>query len=164
MALITSQTETIPDLNYEYHTITIDSVDQSSANAFTCYLPQPLKNVVQARLIATQINSTASTEHCYISISELDTNFSDRASNVQDGQGHLSILRNSFASLIKDTDTTVVFKDNYPIVTQYINPIRRIDRFTVVIRDQDGNPIVPSDPTPKNNFLIIRFVCRKPNL
>lgn len=163
MALITSQTETIPDLNYEYYTITIDSVGQDSANTFTCFLNQPLKNIVQARLLAAQINSNVSTEHCYISIDELDTNFSDRASNVHDGQGPLSILRNSFASLIKDNDITINYKDDYPVVTQYINPIRRIDRFTVVIRDQDGNPIVPSTPV-KNNFLIIRFVCRKPNL
>lgn len=163
MALITSQTETIPDLNYEYYTITIDSVGQSSANTFTCYLPQPLKNIVQARLLSAQIHSNVSTEHCYVSISELDTNFSDRASNVHDGQATLSILRNSFASLTKDNDVMINFKDNYPVVTQYINPIRRLDRFTVVLRDQDGNPIVPSTPT-KNNFLILRFVCRKPNL
>lgn len=163
MALITSQTETIPDLNYEYHTITIDSVGQESANTFTCHLNQPLKNIVQARLHAAQINTNVSTEHCYVSISELDTNFSDRASNVYGGQGDLSILRNSFASLVKESDTTILFRDNYPVVTQYIDPIRRLDRFTVVIRDQDGHPIVPSTPA-KNTFLIIRFVCRKPNL
>ncbi len=73
MALVTSPTETIPDLNYEYHTITVDTIGQESANTFTCYLAQPLKNIVQARLTAARINSNASTEHCYISIKELDT-------------------------------------------------------------------------------------------
>ena len=163
MALITSPTETIPDLNYEYYTVTIDSIGQSSANTFTCHLNNPLKNIVQARLIAARINSNVATEHCYISIDELDTMFSDRASNVYDGQASLSMLRNSFASLTKDEDTAINFKDNYPIVTQYINPIRRIDRFTVIIRDQNGIPIVPSTP-PKDNFIVLRFVCRKPNL
>ena len=66
MALITSPTETIPDLNYEYHTVTIDSIGQDSANTFTCFLSQPLKNVVQARLIAARINTTTNTEHCYV--------------------------------------------------------------------------------------------------
>ena len=61
MALITSPAETIPDLNYEYHTVTIDSIGQDSANTFTCFLSQPLKNVVQARLIAARINTTANT-------------------------------------------------------------------------------------------------------
>jgi hypothetical protein len=163
MALITSPTETIPDLNYEYHTITVDTIGQSSSNTFTCYLSQPLKNVVQARLIAARINTTANTHHCYISIEQLDSIFTDRTSNVHDGQASLSVLRNSFASLVKDTSTTVTFKDNYPIVTQYIDPIRRIDRLSVTIRNEDGQTIERAGANDKN-FLIIRFVCRKPNL
>ena len=85
MALITSPTETIPDLNYEYHTLTIDTIDQSSANTFTCFLQQPIKNVVQARLVAARIHSTTATEHCYMSIEELDTIFTiGRRMNMRD--------------------------------------------------------------------------------
>jgi len=163
MALITSPTETIPDLNYEYHTVTIDSIGQDSANTFTCHLQQPIKNVVQARLLAAHIHSNVSTEHCYISIDELDSNFNDRTSNVLNGQASMSVLRNSFASLVTDDNELITFKDNYPIVTQYIDPIRRVDRFSVTIRNQDGNTIENPD-TPGNNFLVLRFVCRKPNL
>jgi hypothetical protein len=163
MALITSPTETIPDLNYEYHTITVDTIGQDSANTFTCYLNQPVKNVVQARLLAAHINTTANTEHCHVSIDQLDSNFTDRASNVYDGQASMSVLRGSFASLIKDEATTVTFKDNYPVVTQYIDPIRRIDRLSITIRNQDGQTIERAGANDKN-FLVIRFVCRKPNL
>jgi len=162
MALITSPT-TIPNLDYEYHTITIDSIGQSSANTFTCHLQQPLKNVVQARLLGAHIRSNVSTEHCYVSIKELDSIFSDRASNVLTDQASMSILRGSFASLVTDDTELISFKDNYPIMTQYIDPIRRLDRFTVSIRDQDGNTIKNPD-TAGNNFLVLRFVCRKPNL
>jgi len=164
MALITSTTDVIPDLKYEYHTVTIDTIGQPSANAFTCYLQQPLKNVVQARLLATNINTNATTNHCYISIEELDSIFTDRASNEPNGQATTSIVRNSFASLVTSDNTGIVsFKDNYPVVTQYINPIRSIDRFTVNIRNENGALITPSNPV-KNNFIVIRFVCRKPNL
>jgi hypothetical protein len=163
MALITSPTETIPDLNYEYHTVTIDTIGQDSANTFTCFLQQPLKNIVQARLLAARINSNVSTEHCYVSIEQLDSIFSDRASNVYEGQSSMSMLRNSFASLVGEGTSTITFKDNYPVVTQYIDPIRRIDRFTVTIRDQDGKTIKNPDVS-ADNFLILRFVCRKPNL
>jgi hypothetical protein len=79
MALITSPTDMIPDLNYEYHTITVDTLNQTSANTWTCFLTQPLKNVVQARLLAARINTTTATEHCYISIDELNSTFNDRA-------------------------------------------------------------------------------------
>jgi len=163
MALITSPTETIPDLNYEYHTITVDTIGQESANTFTCFLNQPLKNVVQARLFAARINSNVATEHCYVSIDQLDSIFSDRTSNVYDGQAPLSIIRNSFASIVKSEDLVINYKDEYPIVTQYIDPIRRVDRLNVTIRNQDGIPIVPSTPA-KDNFLVLRFVCRKPNM
>ena len=168
MALITSPTD-IPNLDYEYHTITVDSIGQDSANTFTCHLQQPLKNVVQARLLAAHIHSNVVTEHCYISIEELDSIFNDRASNVLTGQGHLSTLRGSFASLVTDETThaagnsTIIFKDNYPIMTQYIDPIRRIDRLSVKIRDQTGNTIKNSTDD-GDNFLVLRFVCRKPNL
>jgi hypothetical protein len=168
MALVTSP-QTIPDLDYEYHTITIDTIGQDSANTFTCHLQQPLKNVVQARLLAAHIHSNVVTEHCYISVEELDTIFNDRASNVLTGQGHLSMIRGSFASLITESDThaagnsLITFKDNYPIVSQYIDPIRRIDRLSVTIRDQNGNTIKNSTDNGAN-FLVFRFVCRKPNL
>ena len=163
MALITSPTETIPDLNYEYHTVTIDTIGQASANTFTCFLNQPLKNIVQARLLTARIKTAADTEHCYVSIKELDSIFSDRASNVYDGQASLSMIRGSFASLVKSEDNFVTFKDEYPVATQYIDPIRRVDRFNVTIRNQDGTTISRTGASDKN-FLVIRFVCRKPNL
>ena len=164
MALITSPTDMIPDLNYEYHTITVDTLNQTSAKTWTCFLTQPLKNVVQARLLAARINTTTATEHCYISIDELNSTFNDRASNIYDAQAPLSVLRNSFASLVTTDDTGIIsFRDNYPIAVQYINPIRRIDRLTINIRNEDAVLITPPNPA-ENNFLVLRFVCRKPNL
>ena len=168
MALVTSP-KTIPDLEYEYHTITVDSIGQDSANTFTCHLQQPLKNVVQARLLAAHIHSNVVTEHCYVSVDELDTIFNDRASNVLTGQSHMSMLRGSFASIITESAThdagnsLITFKDNYPIVSQYIDPIRRIDRLSVTIRDQNGSTIKNSTDS-GSNFLVFRFVCRKRNL
>jgi hypothetical protein len=168
MALVTSP-QTIPDLDYEYHVITVDSIGQDSANTFTCHLQQPLKNVVQARLLAAHIHSNVVTEHCYVSIEELDTIFNDRASNVLTEQSHMSMIRGSFASIVTDSatheegDSLISFKDNYPIVSQYINPIRRIDRLSVTIRNQTGATIKNSSDDGAN-FLVFRFVCRKPNL
>lgn len=169
MALITSPTD-IPNLDYEYHTITIDSIGQDSANTFTCHLQQPLKNVVQARLLAAHIHSNVVTEHFYVSIKELDSIFNDRASNVLTSeQSHITRVRGSFASLLSDVgphtnaDYLLVFKDNYPVMTQYIDPIRRIDRLTVKIMNQDGDTIKNSDIAGAN-FLVLKFVCRKPNL
>ncbi len=167
MALITSPTEMIPDLNYEYHTITVDTLNQASSNSFTCFLSQPLKNVVQARLLAARINTVTpanGSEHCYISIDELNSVFNDRATNVYEGQASLGMLRKSFASIVTTDDTGIIsFKNDYPIAVQYVNPIRSIDRLTVSIRNQSGVLITPPNPA-ENNYLVLRFVCRKPNL
>jgi hypothetical protein len=163
MATITSLATSVPDLHYEYHTITIDSIDQSSANTFTCHLQQPLKNVVQAKLLGARIRTTSATEHCYVSIKELDSIFSDRASSTLDGQASLSILRGSFASIVANASDVVVFKDDYPIFTQYIDPIRRLDRFTVTIRNQDGDTITSATAADKN-VLVLRFICMKGNM
>lgn len=168
MAQITANA-TIPDLDYEYHTVTLDSVGQTSANTFTAYLTQPLKNVVQARLLAAHIHTSAATEHCYVSIEELNSNFNDRASNVYGGQASISAVRSSFASLITDAaahssgDTVVKFKDEYPVVAQYIDPIKRVERFTVKIMNQEGQTITNASVS-GDNFLVLRFVCRKGNL
>jgi len=170
MALITSPTEMIPDLNYEYHTITVDTIGQASSNSFTCFLSQPLKNVVQCILLSAKLRTRApQTQHCYISIDELNSVFNDRASNVYDAQAPLGMLRNSFASITHANTAvtgtqTIMFKDEYPIATQYVNPIRRIDRLTVNIRDQNGVLMVPALAIDRNNFIVLRFVCRKPNL
>lgn len=167
MALVTAPQSTTPDLQYEYHTITLDSVGQSSANTFTCHLQTPLKNVVQARLVAAHIH-TNSVEHCYVSIKELDTFFHDRAFKALDEQQSMSKVRHSFASLVTDATThgsnqVILFKDDYPVVAQYIDPIKTIDRFQVTLMDQDGVTLKNSSDT-GDNFLVVRFVCMKRNL
>jgi len=117
----------------------------------------------QAKLVCARIRTTSATEHCYVSIDELDSIFSDRASNVLTGQASMSVLRGSFASIVSDASDVIKFKDEYPIFTQYIDPIRRLDRFAVTIRNQDGNTITRATATDKN-ILVLRFMCMKGNM
>jgi hypothetical protein len=81
----------------------------------------------------------------------------------------MSMIRSSFASIVTDStthsgsDSLIKFKDDYPIITQYVNPIRQVDRLSITIRDQTGATIKNSS-TAGDNFLVLKFVCRKPNL
>ena len=104
MTTVTAVRLDVPDFDNEYHTITVDTIGQSSANTFTVYLNTPLRNVVQAHLLGARIKTLHSTEHCYISIDELDSNFADRATKDPplsvSSQPGLSVLRNSFASIV----------------------------------------------------------------
>ena len=169
MALVTAEA-TIPDLNYEYHTITVDTIGQASANTFTAYLQNPLRNVVQCRLLAAHVHANVQqTEHLYVSVDELDSNFNDRAAisgssvGAHAGQGNISVVRSAFGSVISEGNELIAYKDNYSIAVQYIDPILRIDKLTVRLLNQNGvaitNPLVAGE-----NFLVLRFVCRRPNL
>jgi len=155
------------DLKYEYYTVTLDSVGQTSANTFTCYLTQPIRNIVEAKLIAAHIKTTEVTEHCYVTIEELDSKFMERTSNVYEGQPGMTQIRNSFASLVSDSvslnpsgnDSVILFKDEYPVESQYTFPIGSVDRFRVKIYDQRGRTLTNPVITNGNNFIVIRLKC-----
>lgn len=168
MSLVTTP-RNIPNLFEEFHTVTIDTIGQS-ANSFTCHLQAPIHNVVQARLLAASIHTLKTVQHVYVKIDELKTNFNDRAFKTLKGQETLAVVRGAFASLIsEETDHTgegdqvVAYKDNYMVVSQYINPIRTIDRFTVTLLDENG-ALIPPPTVASENFLVVRFTCAKTNL
>ena len=155
------------ELKYEYYTVTLDSVGQDSANTFTCYLTQPIRNIVEAKLIAAHIKTTEVTEHCYITIDELDSKYMERTSNVYEGQPSMTQIRNSFASLVSDSvslnpsgnDSIILFKDEYPVQSQYTFPIGSVDRFRVKIYDQRGQTLTNPVITTGNNFIVLRLKC-----
>ena len=155
------------DLKYEYYTVTLDSVGQTSANTFTCYLTQPIRNIVAAKLIAAHIKTTEVTEHCYITIEELDSKYMERTSNVYEGQPGMTQIRNSFASLVSDSvslnpsgnDSIILFKDEYPVESQYTFPIGSVDRFRVKIYDQRGKTLTNPVITAGHNFIVLRLKC-----
>ena len=112
----------VPDLNYEYHTITIDSNGQAAANTFTSYLEIPLKNVVEAKLLAAHVHTKTSNQHTYISIDELDSNFNDRATPVLNGAGTIGKIKGVFASLTSDvTAVPAVSTTTFVVTVAYID-------------------------------------------
>ena len=83
MALVTSQS-TLPDFEYEHHTVILDNLDHGADNTeFTLHLPKPLENVVQVQLLAASINTSGDAQRCiHIGIEQLKTNFSQRGKLV----------------------------------------------------------------------------------
>jgi hypothetical protein len=174
MARSSYTTPGLPDFNYEYHTISFDTLDQTSSNNFTVYFNTPLKQVVQARLLGLHVHTRGSVEHLYVRIRELESNFNDRLSknppNVPSASPVQSIARGAFASIISDndqgsaSDQLMVFKDNYDQITQFIHPIEHLDRLTVKLFNQNGALIPNPSGGQEINHFIIKFVCRSPNL
>jgi len=174
MARSSYTTPGLPDFNYEYHTISFDTLDQASANNFTVYFNTPLKQVVQARLLGLHVHTRGSVEHLYVRIRELESNFNDRLTkdppSVTAVSPVQSIARGAFGSIISDndqgsaSDQLMIFKDNYDQITQFIHPIEHLDRLTVKLFNQNG-ALIPNPSGGKEvNHFIIKFVCRSPNL
>ena len=159
MSLVTATRTQLPDFEYEYHSITVDTIGQDSKNTFTVHLTQPLENIVQARLSAARIDAVGSNV-CHISINELNTNFAQRTSNIFEGQADMTTLNNGFGTLIQGGSNPIVFKNEYDVLSQYVTPIRKLDRLTFTLRDENGVTITDG----ADNFLVFKFVCKNRNM
>lgn len=159
MTTVNTVRQVLPDFEYEYHTITVDTIGQASKNTFTVHLTQPLENIVQARLSAARIDAVGSNV-CHISVDELNTNYTQRTSNVFGGQSDMTKLNRNFGTIIQDGSNPIIFKDDYNVSTQYMTPLRKVDRLTCTLRDENGATITNG----ADNFLIFKFVCKNRNM
>lgn len=166
MALVTSQS-TLPDFEYEHHTVILDNLDHGSDNTdFTLHLPTPLENIVQAQLIAASINTTGDAQRCiHIGIEQLKSIFSQRGKkSLEDADTHLNGV---FGTIICEhklhassaAQKAVLFRNEYPIIQQYYNPIRKLDRLTFNLDKQDGDAAACGDAV-----FIFKFICKKRNM
>ena len=159
MALVTSQS-TLPDFKHEYHTVIVDTVDDStSKQKFTSYFPTPLENIVQVQLIAAHINGTDVTHKLlHLKIDELRTIFSQRGKTDLDTAND-NMINGVFGTLVTDGTARLVFKNEYPVIQQYYNPINKLDRITVELLKETGEVATTTE-----TCLIFRFICKKRNL
>ena len=166
MALVTSQS-TLPDFEYEHHTVILDNLEHGSDNTdFTLHLPTPLENVVQAQLLAASINTTGDDQRCiHIGIEELKSFFTQRGKKDLDGaDNHLNgvfgtIICEHTLHAASSAQKAVFFRNEYPIIQQYYNPIRKLDRLTFNLDKQDGDAAACGDAV-----FVFRFMCKKRNL
>ena len=167
MALVTSQS-TLPDFEYEHHTVILDNLDHGSDNTeFTLHLPKPLENVVQVQLLAASINTSGDAQRCiHIGIEQLKTNFSQRGKkDLEDADdNHLNgvfgtIICEHTLHAANGAQKAVFFRNEYPIIQQYYNPIRKLDRFTFNLDKQDGGTAACGDA-----IFIFKFVCKRRNI
>jgi hypothetical protein len=160
-----------PDNKFDYFTVTVDTLGQASKNTFSAYLNEPLKNVVQAKLLSTHIHTSDAVQHLYVDIDELKTMFSERASAEYNGANEISRVRGAFGSIVTPSEHTgseqlIMFKerDHYEISHEYPNPIRRVDRLTISLLDQTGNTIPEPAQASDEHFLVLQFKCMSPSV
>lgn len=168
----------------EVYTIMVDSSNTAAGSdfSFTAYLPTPLRNVVRAELLSATVEPVSAPVLVYLHIKELVSKFNDRASVVYQQAtagsstttGSLSAdLSNTFAmseafvAIPNDTSRgagkRVIFSSgsNFQAVTEYKEPIRRLEKFTVSLFNQYGSALVT---TGTGTFLTFRITCAKDNV
>lgn len=158
--------------NYDYYTVTVDTIGQTNKSEFSVFLTESLKNVVQARLLATHIRTSNLIQHVYVSVNELNSVYSERTSNVFEGQGDISKVRGAFASISSSSfmgvepDQTISFRErsDYPISVEYSEPLRRVSRLSVSLLDSTGSVIPAPVVTTEENFLVFQFKCKSPGV
>ena len=159
MALVTSQS-TLPDFEHEYHTVIVDTVDDpTSKQKFTSHFPTPIENIVQVQLTAAHINGTGvSHKLIHLKIDELRSVFSQRGKTDLDTAND-NMINGVFGTLVTDGTSRLVFKNEYPVIQQYYNPIQKLDRITVNLLNETGAAATTSE-----TCLIFKFVCKKRNI
>ena len=167
-----------PNCKYETFTIHTSSIGASSNTSFTSTFTRPIKDVVEASVIAASIRKpTLVSNVAYIRVNELESNFVDFATAgqpaVSSGAGNShnfptgsNFLRRCIGAIYNSDDATATrlsYKDRYHINTQYIYPIERLNELTITFYDNSGTELV--NPVLDGiTYLTFRFVSKRKNL
>jgi len=102
----------------------------------------------------------------HIGIEQLKTNFSQRGKkDLEDADdNHLNgvfgtIICEHTLHAASSAKKAVFFRNEYPIIQQYYNPIRKLDRLTFNLDKQDGTTAACGDA-----IFIFKFVCKRRNV
>ena len=170
-------TNSIPDCKYETFTIHTSSLGASSNTNFTSTFTRPIKDVVEASIIAVSIRKPdLSSNVAYIRAEELETDFTDFAAAGQPAVSSGTATHNfptgsnllrRCVGAIYNTDNSasprLSYKDRYQMVNQYINPLHRLDKLQITLYDGNGVQLV-NTLDDAITYITFRFVCRRKNL
>ena len=156
--------------SYEFYTIHTDSLTEGpSGNSFVSKLFTPLKDVVQVSVLFASFDANVNASNvCYLTIDELSSKFNE----ITGTQTNSNIAVSAFpperarfqhpVAIFETNEGRTVYKQNdYSTQTQFITPIRKLDRLTCNLYGQDGNLI---DLNSENTFISLRITCLRENL
>ena len=157
---------------YNFYTIHVDSLSPltwttaGSQSSFTSYLFTPLKNIVQVSILSSSFSvpsSSSSSNVVYLNVNQLSSTFNDNTGNPSSSlPGIISQpatkdkIRTSIARFnIPPTGRTIYNQVDFSTQTQFLTPIKKLDRLTCELFGENGVLI----PSTSNNFISFRFTC-----
>lgn len=162
-----------PNCSYEFYTIHTDSIsseswENGSQSKFTSHLFRPLKDVVQVSILNANIDVSGSNV-VYLSVEQLASHFNE-TTGVISASGDSVVVSDPST---KDRTRTAIARFNvatsgrtrynqqdFSTQTQYVTPIRKLDRITCELLDEDGATLNVNS----NTFVTYRITCLRDNI
>ena len=136
---------------------------------------QPISGIYNTGPVVatTDVAVAPSSNVAYIRVEELDSHFTDFAAAGQPATTGSTdnfnfptgsnTLRRCFGAIYDRMANRFSYKDRYQMVSQYIDPIKRMDKLQITIYDANGVQM-DSSQSDGLNFLTFRFTCLRHNL
>jgi len=155
------------DCTYEYFTVFADSIDTTTwvdgnQSQFTTYLIRDLRDIVEISIVNCSFD-IGSNEVIYIKADEFVSQFGLTGvnNNRQHSPTTKAKLDGSITRIPGVASGRNVFNQfDFDTTVRFINPIRRLDRITTRLYDQDGNLVISSG----TNFITYRLKSKSENL
>jgi hypothetical protein len=162
-----------PNCSYEFYTIHTDSIssdswENGSQSKFTSHLFRPLKDVVQVSVLNANIDVSGSNV-AYLSVEQLISPFNETTGVVSSSGNSIIIsnpttkdrTRTAIARLnVSSSGRTLYNQQDFSTQTQYVSPIRKLDRITCELLDENGNTFSVNS----NTFITYRITCLRDNM
>lgn len=163
-----------PNCGYEFYTIHTDSLssntwENGNQSRFTTHLFRPLKDIVQVSVLTANFDATNSNV-AYLNVEQLSSPFNDAAGEPNTGGGDSMIVsgigskdrtRTALARFnVAATGRTQYNQQDFSTQTQFVTPIRKLDRITCELLDETGNLLAVNS----NIFVSYRFTCMRSNM
>ena len=159
--------------SYEFYTIHTDSIcsdswENGSQSKFTSHLFRPLKDVVQVSVLNANIDVSGSNV-AYLSVEQLISPFNETTGVVSSSGNSIIIsnpttkdrTRTAIARFnVSSSGRTLYNQQDFSTQTQYVSPIRKLDRITCELLDENGNTVSVNS----NTFITNRITCLRDNM
>jgi hypothetical protein len=136
--------------------VTSSVLSVPSANAYTVFLPNYVKDVHRVELLYARYTSSSSYKDVYLDVEELRSPVFNM--NATSAVASSSPPTSAFAVLGDMASGSFTSQKNYPVIVDYPFPLQKLDRLTVSWTDNKGLPLAF---TGESSFMIRMYTLRR---
>jgi len=151
---------------YENYRVYTDSISSNtwvngSQSSFVSHLIRPLKNVTEIKIVSGSFDISGSNVF-YIKCDELSSHMNLATGNneLQYDPPTQSSTNGTILCLPVSSSGRTIFQENdVDSVSTYFNPIRKLDRLSITLLDENGE----SATVNSNTFITFKITCNRDN-